>query len=613
MAADKTVPMIAPDGTSGEIPVGKMAAAQKAGFKRAVEFSSPDGSTGYVPEDRAAEAYRAGFRPKNITANPAGEGTYSMWDDSGHKQAIPYSQVNVARGMGYQFDTNPTKTGLTPAQQFTKDQASDPRRIGGTDLRMTAAGSRWSGQFAPQSRAESLQRLVQAETDAPLPVRIATGIGKAGGTIAKPLLDVAALKTGQTPEEINELLAPRSTAESVAKYGTMATSLIPGLIAAPATVAGGLAGGALGGLAGGAAGEAMGLTPQQTSVLSDVGGLGGGVAGGWGASELSPLVRSLAIGDPDVPLARGLGITSRTRTGLSALQSAGQAEPGEISLEEAQGARPYGQGAKNLEDLQSKLSSARTEINAPLNQALDLVGNKRVSGPDGPKTISALETERRQLSAQLDSLRRKDPVAAQRAIQKGQSEADLKTRYDDIVNVMTPHLDSTGIDSRAIRMQDAQVASTLSRVAGRTTLPEQTQPYGFGKMANLSLQKPLQAPGEILGGLRDIAAGKPLWSGRPTDVNIQQGFSSAGQKPSFSFPRPDFGKIPLGAEFGVPQSGASPIDLPSVAGAQLRPMVKPATGYAGGGEIPLESVAGAQLRPKRPYDPFAINRSGEDQ
>jgi hypothetical protein len=282
----------------------------------------------------------------------------------------------------------------------------------------------------------------------------------------------------------------------------------------------------------------------------------------------------------------------------------GQAEPGEISLEEAQGARPYGQGAKNLEDLQSKLSSARTEINAPLNQALDLVGNKHVSGPDGFTTMSRLESQRRQITDQLDRLRNLSPEQQQIELGKGGTLAGLKAKRNAIVDAMTPHLDSTGINSRAIRQQDAQVASTLSRVANRTTLPEEPKPYGIGRMLNIKWS-PNTWIGEPAQGLRDIAAGKPLWSGRPTDVNIQQGFSTAGQKPSFAMPRPDFEKVAPGAEFGPAQIGGNPIDVQSVAGSQNPSVLRPKLPLGarlgpvkiGGDPIDLQSVAGSQSSP----------------
>lgn len=63
-----TVPMIAPDGTSGEIPTDRVQAATAAGFKQAVEMTSPDGKQGYIPVERQQDALKAGF--KMATAPP---------------------------------------------------------------------------------------------------------------------------------------------------------------------------------------------------------------------------------------------------------------------------------------------------------------------------------------------------------------------------------------------------------------------------------------------------------------------------------------------------------------------------------------------------------------
>lgn len=67
-----TVPMFAPDGTTGDIPVANVAAAKSSGFKQAYTMYSPDGKPGYIPEDRVSDAMKAGFKqagPDATTAN----------------------------------------------------------------------------------------------------------------------------------------------------------------------------------------------------------------------------------------------------------------------------------------------------------------------------------------------------------------------------------------------------------------------------------------------------------------------------------------------------------------------------------------------------------------
>lgn len=56
-----TVPMLAPDGTSGDVPQANVQAAIAKGFKQAVAMTSPDGKLGYVPLNRVADAQKAGF------------------------------------------------------------------------------------------------------------------------------------------------------------------------------------------------------------------------------------------------------------------------------------------------------------------------------------------------------------------------------------------------------------------------------------------------------------------------------------------------------------------------------------------------------------------------
>ena len=67
-----TIPMLAPDGTSGDIPRERVQDAIAAGFKQAAEMTSPDGKVGYIPVDRATDALRAGFKLGSPDAAPSG-------------------------------------------------------------------------------------------------------------------------------------------------------------------------------------------------------------------------------------------------------------------------------------------------------------------------------------------------------------------------------------------------------------------------------------------------------------------------------------------------------------------------------------------------------------
>ena len=327
-----------------------------------------------LPASQSVE-YDAAGHPisANTSAAPHGEGAYPMWDTAGHKTDVPYSQVPVKRGQGYQFDTNPYRGNLTPAQAFSKDEAADLNRTGGTSLTMAPRGATWNGQQEPQSRQESIQRLGEAEKNAPLPMRLLTGVAKGAATLAKPAVDAINLATGQnTPQETSQMMAPQSGAEAGAKYATVAAPLIAGGVAAPAALAGGLLGGAGGGYAGGAAGRAMGLDPNQTELLSDVGGLAGGVGGGKLGSMGGQLLSE--------PLQAGGGGLINRAAGLLKKDFAHGAEnPGRSYLEGG------GTPALTMRGLANKAEAVQDTAGQKLGEAYDAAsqpsaGAKRIAG-----------------------------------------------------------------------------------------------------------------------------------------------------------------------------------------------------------------------------------------
>ena len=89
MSTAATVPMIAPDGSSGDIPQARAQDAIKAGFKPAVQMTAPDGSNGYIPTERVGDARSAGF--KDVQPQQAG-----FWENLGHTLGIG-TQEDAAR------------------------------------------------------------------------------------------------------------------------------------------------------------------------------------------------------------------------------------------------------------------------------------------------------------------------------------------------------------------------------------------------------------------------------------------------------------------------------------------------------------------------------------
>jgi len=62
MATPTMVPIFAPDGTLGEVPLARLHDARNAGGKRAEYMIAPDGKGGYIPEDRVQDAVKAGAK-----------------------------------------------------------------------------------------------------------------------------------------------------------------------------------------------------------------------------------------------------------------------------------------------------------------------------------------------------------------------------------------------------------------------------------------------------------------------------------------------------------------------------------------------------------------------
>ena len=269
------------------------------------------------------------------------------------------------------------------------------------------------------------------------------------------------------------------------------------------------------------------------------------VTGGLGEAAAPTLeaagtwIRSAAIGDPDVAALRGLRIPASSPKSLSTLRS-------------VQTARPFLQGVNSLEDLQARVPKAKAEIWGPYQSTVEKISNKAADGPDGPTTVGELEAERQQLSALNRGLKQQNPEAIQLAQQKGMTQAQLLDREKAVQSSLDPHLEAAGIDPKLIRQNFGSVAQIGGRISGKSTLAETPQPFGFGKMANLSLEHPLQAPSQILSGVRDLIAGRPLWSGSPTDVALREAFRPAGPKPDFRAPVPAMSNPPKLLESDVP-------------------------------------------------------------
>jgi hypothetical protein len=329
--------------------------------------------------------------------------------------------------------------------------------------------------------------------------------------------------------------------------------------------------------------------------------VGGAALGELGGAALKPAgsaIRSAALGDPNVAALKGLRVGPASAKSLSTLKS-------------VEGARPFMQGVESLADAQARVPAAKAEIWSPYKQAIDKIGGKQVMGPDGPTTVGDLENERLQISANLRTLKSGSPEGIQLAAQKGMNQADLLAREKAVQSALDPHLAEAGIDPKLIRGTFGDVAQVGGRLGGKSTLAEPSQPYGFGRMLNMRIDNPRSWLGEPAQGVRDLAAGRPLWSGKPTDINIREAFRGGGPKPDFRAPAsamPRYQQPFAQLEANVPgNAGYGDIDKGSMAGLpHLGPTVTPAPRvFAQLPEITTPGEVQPMVRYAKPYvEPF---------
>jgi hypothetical protein len=289
----------------------------------------------------------------------------------------------------------------------------------------------------------------------------------------------------------------------------------------------------------------------QTGTSAILGGAAGKVAGVAG-----PAIREAAIGDPDAAAVRGLKVPAgspKMQRTVSAVQTA----------------RPYLQGAESQADLQARIPQAKSEIWGPYQQAIDAGKNLPVKGPDGPTTIGELENERLQLSALNRGLKTREPEAIQLAQQKGMNQAQLLDRERAVQSALDPELTKMGIKPQEIRKTFGAVAQIGQKVSGKSNIIEPQEPYGFSKIKDLSLTKPLSNIPTLASAGKDIAAGRYM-SASPIDTGIREGFRG-------NSPKPDLGRLTstLQAPPPLPRNllNAPPIQLGgNVQGYQPPPM-----------------------------------------
>src|ERR1035437_7055971 len=217
-----------------------------------------------IPAQSASDPYAA-YGGKVASAgvdlsNQQGQGTYQMRNQQGQTVGVPYGQVQQAAHQGYDCTDDQNRW------HYSKDNTADHQR---------ARGTTFSSGMSPE---ESTARADNIERNASLPMQIIGGIAKGGGTIARPVLDAGAYLINAPSGTVDQMLTPKTTAQSLAKYGTIGAAIAPAAIAAPFTAARALIGGGLGSGVGNLIGQVSGANPNTTALLEDAGGFGGGLA-----------------------------------------------------------------------------------------------------------------------------------------------------------------------------------------------------------------------------------------------------------------------------------------------------------------------------------------------
>src|SRR5271165_2844819 len=327
--------------------------------------------------------------------------------------------------------------------------------------------------------------------------------------------------------------------------------------------------------------------PTAGDVLRFGANIGGNLAGLYQGGErpgqstietVASNARNAAICDTGAAALRGL----RMPSGSPKIQR---------TLSNIEVAKPWLDNPQSLEELQSRIEPAKAAVWSPYQETIEQAGDRAVRGPNGMTTIRGLESQRSQLSALNRALKLRDPDAVNLAQQKGLTQADLLNQERATVRALDPHLEAAGIDPKAIRRNFAAVADIGQKTAGKSSLLVPNQPTGIGRAANLSIKNPFAAPKEIIGGVRDLVAGRPMFSANPVDLGIKEGFANAGPRPNLGAYRPPSEPLMLesnvagNADFG-PRSmapGGFPARPNIVTPPPITPRGLPAT--TGGGEV----------------------------
>lgn len=511
-------------------------------------------------------------------SNRMGQGTYSMKNPAGNAVPVPYGQVQTAAQQGYQFADDANKF------RYAKDNAADPNRV--TSFTPAAGDPRANQDYQDQM-----------ERNAPLPIQIAGGMSKAAGTLARPLLDVAALGTGTTPQQMNEMLVSRSPAEAAAKYATLGAAALPAAAAAPVATAAGVAAGGVGSAVGKMAGSAAGLSPAASEVVSDIGGIGAGAAGAEGSNAASPFVRAEAARmfprlaeNPEGLITQAVR-GSVNKNNINWNSDLSRAIPLVKSTEQAMGGK--------ITDIDSAVDAARSTLQGLWNRYTQFQGPSAQMGAtiDGNQVADAMVKtigprmlqNNPQRAAQIIDLaeRYRRPIPVSEAEEflsgKGGVNNDLysyyaKNKANRRAAEADPDMAATVAEGDALRdalyskMDDlfgpgasqlkkdyGAVKNMLNVLQDRKLVYERQAPVNLPEQRAYVNAAGKLLTGNMLGAAREVAAQRYLSSVNDTNSLIERAFGKASPAPASPVPArvPIRGMLPRGPiPMGAPEASA---------------------------------------------------------
>ena len=430
-----TMPMLAPDGTSGEIPVSKASQAMAAGFRPAAEMTSPDGKTGYIPRDNVPAAMQSGFKPTPSQVKEPG-----FWENLGHTFGIGQQEGQAQQ---QQLQQHPIQSILEmaagPGYQVVKGLAGGFMRSTG-ELGQSVDALR--GGNAPEASLHAIS--------------------------AVPILGPAVIKMAQEAPATTPGQSYLSQVASAATPGNIGTAV--GTSAQIAPLALGAADNVAPGrpTVGGSPPPIPGqnYTPTQlkahAGLISRSTGLGDNFIPQQAAADTGSIIRQTAANNPAIAKVAVKG--GSTPVNIAAFQNILQKANTALEAPHAATIAQYADAPADLSSVQSAVTSSLPKTLAGVAPE-DVSALQQLSDRLGTvKTMGGFNDLRRWLNNEASSSYIKDSISANRS---STVNGAYRTAADAARNAYFDQLQNhSGIDFQPIKSQQSALMSQQEGLAG---------------------------------------------------------------------------------------------------------------------------------------------------